>query len=95
MRINARLALGLNLAAGLSLAACSTSQPGVEIRTVEIATPVACLSADDIPAEPAKVGDQLTGDARTDVSILAESALELRKWGQTLSAMLHGCTEGD
>jgi hypothetical protein len=83
------LALGLTIALG----GCGTTkEPGIEIREVPVPTPVACVKADQIPAEPEKVGSQLSGDARHDLSIIAESALELRKWGQQLNALLAGCT---
>lgn len=75
------------------LAACATTPGAVEVREVRVPTPVACVSADAIPPEPAKVGGQLAGDAVTDSSILAASALELRKWGQELSALLTGCAD--
>ena len=39
-----------------SLAACSTtSEPGIEVRTVEVPVPQPCLPADQIPSEPPTV----------------------------------------
>jgi len=74
------------------LLACQhTPEPGVEIREVPVPTPVACVKADQIPDEPPRVTGTLTGDARTDLSIVAESALSLRKYGGQLRALLEGC----
>lgn len=80
--------------AAISLAACShDQQPGVEVRTVEVPTPVRCVDPADVPAEPEQVGDQLNGDAVHDLGIVAPSALELRKWGRSLRALIvPGCT---
>lgn len=84
---------GLSILACAYLSACATAkEPGIEIRTVEVPTPVQCVKAEQIPAEPEKVGGQLSGNAPHDLSIVAESALSLRKWGQELRALLAGCT---
>lgn len=82
--------MGLSLAP--ALAACQTTQPvGIQVREVEVAVPVACVTPEQIPAEPPRVGDTLTGNAVVDLSIVAASALELRKWGQEQAAILQGC----
>lgn len=73
------------------LASCATTQPAVELRTVEIPTPVPCLHEDQIPLEPGKVGSMLNGNAAHDLPIVAASALELRKWGGELMALVQGC----
>lgn len=73
------------------LSACSHSEPGIEVRTVEVPVPVACLPADKIPAEPARVGDRLTGEPAVDLAIVSSSALALRAWGQTMHAALTAC----
>ena len=73
------------------LTACAHQQPAVEVRTVEVAVPRACVPADQIPAEPETVADQLTGQAGADTLILAESALQLRAWGRELAALLRAC----
>lgn len=78
--------------APLALAGCAhATAPGIEVRTVEVPTPVACVDEAAIPAEPDRVAGKLTGRADHDVSIIAESALELRRWGGKLRAMLVGC----
>lgn len=83
----------LLLFASLALAACSHTEPGIEVRTVKVPTPVPCVKASDVPAEPAQVGDQLNGDAVHDLGIVAPSALDLRKWGRELRALIvPGCT---
>lgn len=77
-----------------ALAGCA-SDGSVGVRVVEITTPtpVPCVDRDQIPAEPARVGNQLTGDAVSDLSIVAASALELRRYGGELRALLAGCTK--
>lgn len=77
----------------LALTACSTDQQGVHVRTVNVPTPVPCVDAAQVPAEPPQVGDQLNGDARHDLGIVAPSALDLRAWGRELKALIvPGCT---
>jgi hypothetical protein len=76
----------------IALSACTHDAPvAVEVRTVEIPVASPCLKREQIPAEPPKVGDQLTGNPVHDVLVLAESALGLRKWGQEQNALLTGC----
>lgn len=73
------------------LAACQTTTPAIEVRTVEVPTPVACVSPEQIPAEPEKVGSKLTGNAVADLLIVSASALELRDYAGKLRALLVGC----
>jgi hypothetical protein len=81
------------LLASLALTACSHNEPGIDVRTVKVPTPVRCVDPAKVPAEPAQVGDQLNGDAVHDLGIVAPSALELRKWGRSLRALIiPGCT---
>lgn len=75
-----------SLILALVLAGCGGKAP---IRSTP--TPVACVKAVDIPSEPETVGSKLTGNAATDIPILAVSALDLRDWGQKLRALLRGC----
>jgi hypothetical protein len=76
----------------LPAAMCSTDQQGVRVETVNVPTPVPCIDPAQVPAEPPQVGSQLTGDAVHDLGIVAPSALELRKWGRTLYALIvPGC----
>lgn len=87
-RLLALPALLLTLTAGT----CSTTQSGVEVRTVPVPTPVACVDPEQVPAEPPHVNDKLNGDAQHDLGVVAPSALELRKWGETLYALIvPGC----
>jgi hypothetical protein len=81
----------LILPALFALSACQTTQPGIEVREVEVPVPVRCVDPADVPAEPPRIGDELTGNAVVDLSIVAASALELRKWGQEMAALLRGC----
>lgn len=88
-----RLILLTPLWLGLTAGACSHDQPGIEVRTVEVPTPVPCVDAAAVPAEPAQVQSLLNGDAEHDLGIVAPSALELRIWGRTLRALIvPGCT---
>lgn len=79
----------------LALTACQTTEPAVRVQTVEIRTPVPiyCATAEQLPAEPPHVSDQLTGNAATDIGIIAVSALELRKALRESLALLSGCVE--
>lgn len=83
----------LLMLAALALAGCKTTSPAIEVRTVKVPTPVPCVKSSDVPAEPAQVGDQLNGDAAHDLGIVAPSAIELRRWGRELRALIvPGCT---
>lgn len=77
----------------LPAAMCQTSEPGVRVETVNVPTPVPCVDPAKVPDEPPQVGDQLNGDAVHDLGIVAPSALLLRKWGESLHALIvPGCT---
>lgn len=83
------------LIAGLvTLTACQHTEPGIEVRMVEIPVPQPCLPADQIPAEPPLIGDQLSGNAVEDLPIVAASALRLRAWGRVLAAAHIACAGG-
>jgi hypothetical protein len=76
----------------LALTACATDQQGVRVVLQPTPVPVACVDASQVPAEPPQVGDQLNGDARHDLGIVAPSALELRAYARTLRALIEpGC----
>lgn len=90
--MNTRL-IALVGAASAALASCNHPQPGIEIREIRTPVPQPCLAAEDVPPEPAQVGDQLTGNAASDLLIVAASALELRAWGITMAAALKACAE--
>jgi hypothetical protein len=81
----------LTCLAPIALAACQTTQPAIEVREVEVAVPRACVPLSDIPAEPGRVADQLTGQAASDTLVLAESAMRLRAWGLELAGLLRAC----
>lgn len=83
---------GFVCALTLALAACT--EPGIEVRTVEVLVekPVPCINKKDVPPEPPKVGDTLTGDAQVDLNIVSVSALSLRKTLNELYAIVEGCT---
>ena len=72
----------------LLLAGC-TAKP--EVRAVSVPTPVTCVDRNRIPAEPPRVARRLTGNAKTDLEIVAESAKNLRAWGQEMRALLEHC----
>ena len=83
------------LAPALLLAGCAgrVPPPAIEARvvTVDRVVAVTCVRREQIPAEPAKIGDRLTGDAAHDLPVVAVSALRLRAWGGQLAALLTGC----
>ena len=72
------------------LAGCA-HKPQVEIREVAVPTPVTCVDPTAIPAEPPRVARRFTGNARRDLEIVAESAQDLRAWGQELRSLLERC----
>lgn len=78
-------------AISLALTACAHNEPGIVVRTVEVPTPVPCLAADQVPAEPETVASRLTGDPAHDLPIIAASALRLRAWGRTMHGALVAC----
>jgi hypothetical protein len=75
------------------LAACSSPTGGIEVRTVEtpILVPVSCVARGDIPVEPERVGDKLTGDAIKDLGIISVSTLQLRAAFGEAVALLNAC----
>lgn len=84
------------LVALVALAGCArpdVAPPAIEVRTVQVKvpTPVPCVDAKSVPAEPGKVGGQLNGQAAHDADILAASALQLRQWGRELKSLLTPC----
>lgn len=53
---------------------------------------VPCIAPEQqIPAEPPRVADKLTGKADEDVRVIAGSALRLRVWGSALRDIVEGC----
>lgn len=77
----------------LNTSACQTTPVGIEVRKVPVPTPVACVDRDQLPVEPERVLGKLTGNAVVDLSIVAASALELRRWGEEQAALLEGCSQ--
>lgn len=80
----------LLLAMAAALAGCA-HQTEIEVREVAVPTPVTCVDPARIPAEPPLVADRFNGNARHDLVILAESARDLRQWGQDMRALLETC----
>ena len=74
----------------VALAGCA-HEPKVEIREVPVPTPVTCVEPETIPEEPPRVAQLFNGNARHDLVIVADSAQELRAWGQELKALLDQC----
>jgi hypothetical protein len=74
----------------VALAGCA-HEPAVEIREVPVPTPVTCVDPARIPEEPPRVAQRFNGNARHDLVILAESAQDLRAWGQEMRSLLEMC----
>ena len=73
------------------LAACGHDEPGIEVRTVPVPTPVPCVNTADLPTVTPK--SSLTGDARADTVILRAENLDLRAENGDLRALIvPGCT---
>lgn len=73
----------------LLLAACTTA-PVSPPAPALVPVPTPCVTG-DLPDEPAKVSDQLSGDSGLDIGIIAGSAIELRAWGRALLAIVSAC----
>lgn len=71
------------------LAGCAHKPEGV--REVAVPTPVTCVDPRAIPQEPPRVAQRLTGNARRDLEIVAESAQGLRAWGRQMRSLLEMC----
>lgn len=72
------------VAAGAALSGCVTTRY----------VTVPCVSKNQqLPAEPPKIHNQLTGEADKDLRIVAGSNLRLRAWGEGLQSILEGCRE--
>lgn len=72
------------------LAGCA-SKPEVQVREVLVPTPVTCVDAKRIPAEPPRVAQRFNGNAKHDLELLAENAQDLRAWGQEMRTLLEQC----
>lgn len=84
------------VALAVALAGCAghVPPPAIEVRTVEVKVPVPvpCVNRSDIAPEPAHVANRLTGQAKHDLLVVDQSALELRTWGQGMAAQLIACS---
>ena len=72
------------------LAGC-THKPEVQVREVIVPTPVTCVDPRRIPAEPGRVSQRFTGNAKRDLEILAKNAQDLRTWGRQMRSLLEQC----
>lgn len=90
-----RLILAPLGATAFTLAGCAAhpTPPVIEARVerVEVPVAVACVDPADVPAEPARVGNQLTGDAAHDAGVLAAVDLRLRAALDKALALINGC----
>lgn len=75
----------------LVLVAGCAHKPELAVREVAVPTPVTCVDPRAIPPEPPRVARRLTGNARRDLEIVAESAQDLRAWGVEMRALLEMC----
>lgn len=76
----------------LPAAMCTTPEPAVDVRTVEVPTPAPCVDQAQIPAETPE--SALTGNARIDTGILKAENLDLRAENGDLRALIvPGCVE--
>lgn len=85
--------LMLLLSTPLVLLSGCQSTGAIKVKTVEvpIEVPVSCINKKDIPAEVPKIGDQLTGDAITDIMVITPNALMLRQANNVLRALTKAC----
>lgn len=82
----------------LTAAQCSHTEPGIEVRTVEVPVPQPCLTQEQLAEErfqePPLIGELLGRTLETaaaDRDLLGASALALRAWGKELRAAHEGC----
>lgn len=90
-----RLILAPLGATAFTLAGCAAhpTPPVIEARVERVEVPVAmaCVDLADVPTVPARVGDQLTGDAAHDAGVLAAVDLRLRATLDKVLALMKGC----
>jgi hypothetical protein len=74
------------------VSACS-STPAIRVETQIIKVPVtvACVRASDIPAKPALLGSQLTGNPVHDLDLVTAQLLRFMTYGEVQAALLSGC----
>lgn len=89
--------LAAPIALVLALSACATAPtppPAVVVKTVEVdrPVPVPCVKPSDVPATPAKVGDQLNGDAVHDLDVVASALIRALAQLDKSLALLSACT---
>lgn len=80
----------------LFLAGCATTDdrpPRVVYQEVKIATPVYCVTAEQVPDEPPLIRDELNGNAAHDIGPVAISAMQLRKSLRIARALLLACVK--
>lgn len=70
----------------LPAAFCSRGNP----EPIMVPVPTPCVTG-ELPAEPALVTPQLTGNSGRDIGIISGSAIELRVWGRVLFTLLSTC----
>lgn len=90
--------LVITAAALLTLNACQTTQPAIEVREIEVPVPQPCLTQEQLAElpEPDLIGDRLgrtPETAEADRDILAATNLRLRAWGRTLYFANVACAE--
>lgn len=83
--MNAKPAIITLLAAALALLVLSGCGPRDRIVSVP------CVNAKDLPADPPSARDRLTGNAATDVLVLADIALAWKAVAVKRAALLAGC----
>ncbi len=80
------LAASIALCMALALAGCGRDEGGIRTLSVEVPTPVPCVSEIDIPAQTGVT--ELTGDARTDAGLLLAETIDLRAENGELRALI-------
>ena len=76
------------------LGGCATPPDHADVAkfiSVDKAVAVSCIKADDVPTLPRAVGNELTGNAAHDASVLAAAVLEDRAWQGKAMAIIRGC----
>jgi hypothetical protein len=79
--------------AALALAGCATAPlPRIEVRTVSILVPVACIAAADVPQRPAKLARPLPDGADALLSLALARLLKFEGYADHADAVMRPCT---
>jgi hypothetical protein len=90
-----RMARSVVLLATIALlAGCSSPEPGIEVRTVEVPGPIRvtqCIDAKDIPRKPAALPRPRPKNISQALDVSVAKVLEHQSYADKADALLRGC----